>query len=459
VSSTQRHPAAIERDQLIESNLPLARTVARRYAGRGVDLDDLVQVGAVGLIKAADAFDPGRGVAFTTFATHRIEGEIRHHLRDQKSALRIPRELQRMSGELQRRRVELVAKLGRSPTVSELATALNADEGEVQRALIAERAGQSSPVSHDDPAPETVAGSEPFASSDDRLLLAGSVRTLDERERRIVYLRFHADMTERQIALEVGISQAHVSRLLTGALAKLRHELAHPGDAGTRRDITQTAAIPPPSETRKVPEESRASHPPSARSGAGRSGNGKIADVGAPQSVEKSLELPYQVAVTRENDGDEVCWTATVEGLPDCSARGATREEAVARLRPVMESWLTAALAEARGPAEPSADVSKRKTTHSGRFLVRMPSALHEQLAQAAEREKVSLNRFVTDALAATVIPPPPARPTTAEQLPRSAGRASGRTVRIALAANLFVVVCAGLIAAALLVLALERGI
>ena len=447
---------------MIESNLSLAKAVARRYAGRGVDLDDLVQVGAIGLIKAADGFDPSRGIAFTTFAMSRIEGEIRHHVRDQTSALRIPRELQRLCAELRRSRAELAATLGRSPTVSELAGALNADESEVERALVAERARDSMSISPDTPAAEPVAGSEPSAISDDRLLLAGSVRALDERERRIVYLRFHADMTERQIAHEVGISQAHVSRLLTGALNKLRNELARPGDHGAGGDITQETAISPQSDGVRILATSRATASRSAKAAGGGAADGRVEAVGAPQTVARYLELPYQVAVTTERDGERVWWSATVEGLPDCSARGATPDEALELLRPLVESRLAAALAEARGSAAPSVDVPKPKATpsHSGRFLVRMPGALHAQLAQAAEGKNVSLNRFVTDVLAASVAAGPPAQPSAAEQTPGGgARRPSGRTVRIALAANLVVVVFAGLIAAALLVLALERGI
>ncbi len=272
MSSTKRRPAEIDRERLINSNLSLARAVARRYAGRGAELDDLVQVGALGLIKAADDFDPERGVAFKTFATHRIEGEIRHHLRDKTSSLRIPRELQRMGGELRRRGGELTAKLGRSPTVSELAGELGADESDVERALEAEQAREAVPIS-EDRASGTDASSETLDISDDRLLLADSMRTLDERERQIVYLRFHADLTERQIADELGISQAHVSRLLSGALTKLRHELGDPTGAETIGDTTREKVISPPKSP--APEGDLAT----AR---------KIATVAAEQTVAKA---------------------------------------------------------------------------------------------------------------------------------------------------------------------------
>ena len=222
-SSTQQQPSAGARERLIESHLPLVKALARRYAGPGTELDDLVQVGAVGLIKASDRFDPARGVAFATFATPTIEGEIRHHLRDRGSGMRIPRQLQRLSRSIHSRQAELAVSLGRSPTVAEIAAALDAREEDVERALAAEQARDSVPLAPDDDAPASV--EEPSAESDERVTLATTMRALDERERRIVYLRFHADKTERQIARELGISQAHVSRLLTRTLDTLREQL------------------------------------------------------------------------------------------------------------------------------------------------------------------------------------------------------------------------------------------
>ena len=159
-------------------------------------------------------------MSFSAFAEPTIEGELRHHLRDRSGSVRIPRELQRLGKRLRARQPELAARLGRAPTLSELADAVDADTEDVERALAAEQARE--PVSL--PAPEDGAGgrvtAEPYADSEDRLLLTAPMHVLDERERRIVYLRFHADKTERQIASEVGISQAHVSRLLAGALSQ-----------------------------------------------------------------------------------------------------------------------------------------------------------------------------------------------------------------------------------------------
>jgi RNA polymerase sigma-B factor len=373
VTSRHRSLAPADRESLIESHLPLAKSVARRYAGRGVELDDLVQVAAVGLVKAADRFDAGRGVSFSAFAEPTMEGELRHHLRDRSGSVRIPRELQRLGKRLRARQSELAARLGRAPTLSELADAVDADTREVQRALAAEQARE--PVSL--PAPEAGAGgaaaTEPYADSDARLLLTAPMHVLDERERRIVYLRFHADQTERQIAGAVGISQAHVSRLLAGALAKLRAELAEKETPATTPDTTPPHVVSPAVATPSRPA-----------SGAG-----------------KATRSPKQAA--------------------------------------------------------------KAASGYSGRFLVRMSGDLHQQLAQAAEREQVSLNRYVTDALAQTVTgesaqaPPTPAPDSPADK--SSAARDPRRTLRMVLAANVVVVVLAGAVAVVLLVLAMQQSL
>lgn len=378
------------RKQLIESHLPLVRSVARRYVGRGAELEDLVQIGALALTKASDRFDPGRGVAFATFAAPAVEGEILRHLRDKASVLRIPRELQRITGELRRCREQLAATLGRAPTVSELASALSADEDDVERALAAERASNAVAAGASEEGIELQDTADPHSDSEDRLLLARGARVLDERERRIVFLRFHADMTERQIASEIGISQAHVSRLLDGALSKLRDELDE-----NDRDTTPSEAVisPPPTPTKRPPEHDDASEH--------RPADTRIAGV----SISQEQENP-----------------------------------------------------------KPGAEAQKTGTSpsHSGRFLVRMPSTLHEQLARAAEREHVSLNRFVTDVLAASVTSASPTDSPTESppaEPPPDPPRQSPRALRLALATNLIVVVLAGVFAVALLVLALQRGI
>jgi RNA polymerase sigma-B factor len=230
------------RKRLIESHLPLVRAIARRYAGRGEPLEDLVQAGSVALVKAADRFDPRRGVAFASFAAPAVEGEIRRHLGDRTPSVRIPRELQRMTGQLRACRAQLNGSLGRPPTVPELAEALAVHEQDVRRALEAERVRDAVPLDGEVPDGSTAAA-ESLAETEERVLLEHSARVLDARERRIVFLRFQADMTERDIARAVGISQAHVSRLLAGALAKLRTEMTEESGG----DITGSAAISPES--------------------------------------------------------------------------------------------------------------------------------------------------------------------------------------------------------------------
>lgn len=434
-------------EQLIEAHLPLVRSIAHRYSGHGEDLDDLVQLGAVGLIKASKRFDPSRGVTFGTFAAPAIEGEIRRHLRDRAQPIRIPRRLDRMSSELRRYESELSAKLGRAPTLPELAGALGVEERDVERALDAQQARAAISI----PEGELELGTalQSLAESDDRIDLEAGLRALDKRERRIVFLRFHADMTERQIAKEVGLSQAHVSRLLGTALEKLREELAESTGPGLNGDTTPVIS---------------------------QSAGLRIRTVGDAQNpaLERYLELPYHIDVRSEQDGDRSWWKASVEELPGCASRGETPDEAVAGLRPEMESWLAAAIAEDREipmPVGESSATPRASRGYSGRFLVRMPKSLHEQLAIAAERDHVSLNRFVTDALTASVAhshsakpavdaAPPPAESSPVESAPAPIGAQPPlRAFRVALATNLVVVVVAGLVAVVLLALALSRGI
>jgi RNA polymerase sigma-B factor len=440
LGSSQSVPGKLLQERLIASHLPLVRSIARRHTGQGEELEDLVQVGAIGLMKASDRFDPDRGVSFGTFAAPVIEGEIRRHLRDRARPVRIPREMERIRGALRRSRGELTSSLGRAPTVPELAAALRVNEDEVERALSAERAEDAVSLSAGSDTAEVPADGESQIASDDRLLLASSMRSLDERERRIVLLRFHGDMTERQIAREIGVSQAHVSRLLSGALAKLRKELGTTGVSAPESDITVETVTPAAASSAQTAESSPA-------------------ESETPKTVAQYLELPYGIDVSSDRDGDRSAWTARVEELPGCAARGKTRDEALAGLRVAMKTWLSSAIAENREIPVPAQETAKPKTTqsYSGRFLVRMPKSLHEQLARAAEKEHVSLNRYVTDALAAAVTREDSERSTT--ELSATSRTPSPRSLRVALATNLVVVVLAGAVAIVLLVLALQRGI
>jgi RNA polymerase sigma-B factor len=223
------------REQLIEQYMSLVRSLARRYSYRGEQLDDLVQIGAIGLIKAIDRFDLSRGVELTTYATPNIIGEIKRHFRDRGWAVRVPRGLQELNVKLSKLVEQLTTQLGRSPTIAELAKAAGVEEEEVLEALESGRAYSSLSLSQGgsqeegeelDPL-ETLGSVDPgFEVSEDRAVLAPGFRVLDERERAILQLRFFDGLTQSQIAQQVGISQMHVSRLIRRALEKIRDEIA-----------------------------------------------------------------------------------------------------------------------------------------------------------------------------------------------------------------------------------------
>ena len=222
------------REQLIELYLPLVRSLARRYSYRGEQLDDLVQIGAIGLIKAIDRFDLDRGVELTTYATPNIIGEIKRHFRDKGWAVRVPRGLQELNVQLSKLVEELTVQNGRSPTIPELAKAAGVEEEEVLEALESGRAytslslsaGGSDEDGELDPLESLGTIEHQYEVSEDRAVLAPGFRVLDERERRILHLRFFDGLTQSQIAQQVGISQMHVSRLIRRALEKIRDEIA-----------------------------------------------------------------------------------------------------------------------------------------------------------------------------------------------------------------------------------------
>jgi RNA polymerase sigma-B factor len=223
------------RERLITEGMTLVRALARRYAQRGEQLEDLVQVGSIGLIKAIDRFDIERGVELTTFAVPVIVGELKRHFRDRVWSVSVPRRLKELHLALGRLLDDLTAELGRSPTVSELAAASGADEEEVVEALELGRAysarSLSAPTARDDGSEsghlvDTLAdGRNAYAGVEARILLSEAVGILDEREKQIVHLRFFEGLTQSQIAVRLGISQMHVSRLIRKALDKLGAEI------------------------------------------------------------------------------------------------------------------------------------------------------------------------------------------------------------------------------------------
>jgi RNA polymerase sigma-B factor len=225
------------RDRLIEDMLPLVRALAARYAGRGEAVEDLVQVGSIGLIKAVDRFDPERGVELSTYAVPTVVGEIRRHFRDKAWALHVPRRLKELNQRLAAILDDLTAELGRSPTLDELADAADAEVEEVLEALESSHAYSTRSLAAplDDASDSTLADTLAqeeigYALVEDGAIVETGLAALDSRERRIVELRFYEGLTQSQIAAEVGISQMHVSRLLRQALETMRGELEYPDE-------------------------------------------------------------------------------------------------------------------------------------------------------------------------------------------------------------------------------------
>ena len=231
------------REQLIEQYMSLVRSLARRYSYRGEQLEDLVQIGAIGLIKAIDRFDLDRGVELTTYATPNIIGEIKRHFRDKGWAVRVPRGLQELNVQLSRLVEQLTVQFSRSPTIPELAKAAGVEEEEVLEALESGRAYTSLSLSvgggggdDDDLDPLESLGTDEhqYEVSEDRAILAPGFKVLDERERKILQLRFFDGLTQSQIAQQVGISQMHVSRLIRRSLEKIRETIAEDAESIAR---------------------------------------------------------------------------------------------------------------------------------------------------------------------------------------------------------------------------------
>jgi RNA polymerase sigma-B factor len=223
------------REELIERYMSLVRSLARRYSYRGEQLDDLVQIGAIGLIKAIDRFDLDRGVELTTYATPNIIGEIKRHFRDKGWSVRVPRGLQELNVQISKLIEQQTVQLGRSPTIPELAEAAGVEEEAVLEALESGRAyssvslstgGSSDEEGEVDPLDSLGTEEHEYEVSEDRAVLAPGFKVLDQRERRILHLRFFRGLTQSQIAEQVGISQMHVSRLIRRSLEKIREEIA-----------------------------------------------------------------------------------------------------------------------------------------------------------------------------------------------------------------------------------------
>lgn len=223
------------RDELITRYLPLVYGVSRRYCQRGEQLEDLVQVGCIGLIKAIDRFDLSRGVALSTYATPNIIGEIKRYFRDKGWAVKVPRGLLELNMRLEQVTSFLAGHNHRSPSILELAEAVEATPEEVMEAIEAGRSRNSLSLDHslshgeddDERLPlETIGNCEDgFEKAEYRILLEPGFAMLTGRERTILHQRFFEGLTQSQIAANIGVSQMHVSRLIRRALAKVRTEI------------------------------------------------------------------------------------------------------------------------------------------------------------------------------------------------------------------------------------------
>lgn len=221
------------RDKLVTGHLPLAEHIAQRFSGRGVAREDLVQVATVGLINAVDRFDANRGSDFLSFAVPTVMGEVRRHFRDTGWLVRVPRRLKELHLSISAASTELAQHLGRAPTPSEIATHLGISQDDVYEGLEAGNAyhsmsldevlsGETENLALGDTLGEEDSGLEGVENHEALLPL---IRELPERERRILGLRFVHNMTQTQIADQVGVSQMHVSRLLARTLQRLREGL------------------------------------------------------------------------------------------------------------------------------------------------------------------------------------------------------------------------------------------
>ena len=221
------------REQLIESHLNLVRFLASKFKNRGEPLEDLVQVGSLGLIKAIDRFDPDRGLEFTTFATPTIMGEIKRHFRDKGWSVRVPRRLQELSAKVNQVTDELTSELNRTPTVEEIAACLDTSVDEVLEAMESSSAYSSVPLeggtTDDEDAPGIIdrfaTEDEDLVSSDDRMVIEETIAGFSPREQDAIRMRFVEGLTQVEIADKLGISQVQVSRLLRRALKRVQERL------------------------------------------------------------------------------------------------------------------------------------------------------------------------------------------------------------------------------------------
>ena len=406
------HGDAQARERLIELYLPLVETFTRRYARTADEHDDLYQVGCIGLINAIDRFELSRGDELAAFAVPNINGEIRRYLRDRGGSIRLPRRILELRAAAAQAQAELRAQLGREPGISDIAAELQANESDVALAL---DAGASQAIELQ--AGENEGTDEGLDTAEDRLFLSDAFRELDERERRLVFLRYIRDAEPDAVAAELGISRRQLARSTEQALEKLRRGLEQP------------------SPRRRAPSPREPTEP-------------KMTEARPAEHEPQPIDQAYHIELVKSDNADGG-WIAKVDELPGCMAEGSSPEAAAARVQDAMRVWIEQAVTEGRDVPKPRSAAS-----HSGRLLVRMPQSLHAELAHAAEREEVSLNQFITSSLASAVnwrgsgehaIP-------SAEPAPRSRG------LRTALMANMVLLVLIAVLAIVLIVVALSRA-
>jgi len=225
------------REELVHLHLPLVEHCARRFRNRGEPFEDLVQVGTIGLLKSIDRFDSERGVEFSTYATPTIIGEIKRHFRDKGWAIRVPRRLQELRMQITSTTAELTQQLGRSPTPRELAESIGCTVEEIVEGLESGNAYSTLSLDAGDDSDDGAATMLDAIGVEDESIAQVEVREsikpllagLEPREKKILLLRFFRNMTQSQIAEEIGVSQMHVSRLLTRTLTQLREGLEDQG--------------------------------------------------------------------------------------------------------------------------------------------------------------------------------------------------------------------------------------
>ena len=228
------------REQLIVSHLNLVRFLASKFKNRGESLDDLIQVGTIGLIKAIDRFEPERGLEFTTYATPTIMGENKRHFRDKGWSVRVPRRLQELSAKVNQATDELTKDLQRSPSVDEIAASLGVTVDEVLEAMESSSAYSSVPLegggSGDQDAPSVIdhyaTEDQDLLASDDRMVIEDTIGSFSPREQEVLKMRFQDGLTQVEIAKRLGVSQVQVSRFLRRTLKKVQDRIDPEGLMG-----------------------------------------------------------------------------------------------------------------------------------------------------------------------------------------------------------------------------------